>query len=288
MTVDVEEYFQVEAFANNVKIDTWEGQQSRIEYQMDLLLDIYAQTNVKATFFTLGWVAERFPGLITKIVAGGHELASHGFMHQHITKQSQQEFRNDIRKAKDTLEQVSGIQVVGYRAPCFSIKADNPWAHDEIADAGYQYSSSSYPIHHDLYGVPFAPTTPYQLDSGLIEIPVTTCTFLGKTLPAGGGGYFRLFPYRLFRFLFNKGLHPDIPANFYTHPWEFDPEQPRLPGGLKSQFRHHVNQKHSASKLEALCRDFTWSTMSECYSGLKLPKYKDWLEAATVMRKPME
>lgn len=280
MTVDVEEYFQVEAFADTVDVKTWKDQISRIQYQMDVLLDVFSSNQVKATFFTLGWVAEKCPEIIRNIVEQGHELASHGFMHQHITRQSREEFRQDIQSAKKILEDVSGRAVVGFRAPCFSIKHDNEWAHEEIAAAGYQYSSSSYPINHDLYGVPNAPSTPYRLGNGLLEIPVTTCHWMGKTLPAGGGGYFRLLPYGLFRFLFNKGLVKDGFANFYTHPWEFDPEQPRLPGGFKSQFRHHVNQKHAANKLRKLCGDFSWGTMQECYLGKQYPTYETWGEAA--------
>ncbi|WP_205663283.1 XrtA system polysaccharide deacetylase [Alteromonas facilis] len=284
MTVDVEEYFQVEAFADTVSISSWKDQTSRIEHQMDVLLGVFDQFNVKATFFTLGWVAKVCPQIIKRIVEQGHELASHGFMHQHITRQSRQEFADDIRRAKDILEQVSGKEIVGFRAPCFSIRHDNEWAHDEIAAAGYTYSSSSYPINHDLYGVPNAPATPYKLANGLLEIPVTTCNWMGKTLPAGGGGYFRLLPYGLFHYLFNKGLREHGTANFYTHPWEFDPEQPRLPGGFKSQFRHHVNQKYAANKLSKLCRDFNWQTMRDCYLGsdVEYPVYSDWLLAANV------
>ncbi|WP_334013454.1 XrtA system polysaccharide deacetylase [Alteromonas sp. S167] len=281
MTVDVEEYFQVEAFANQVSVSSWGSFKSRLEGQIDILLEVFEHHDVKATFFTLGWVAKSCPNVIKKIVNQGHELASHGFMHQHITRQSQEEFRQDIQSAKKILEDVSGSAVLGFRAPCFSIRHDNDWAHEEIALAGYHYSSSSYPINHDLYGVPNAPSTPYRLGNGLLEIPVTTCKLMGKTLPAGGGGYFRLLPYAFFKFLLNKSLLSGGPANFYTHPWEFDPEQPRLPGDFKSQFRHNVNQKHAANKLRRLCNDFSWGTMQECYlGGDEYPLFDTWLKAA--------
>ena len=286
MTVDVEEYFQVEAFADSVDVKSWGSHVSRLEFQMERLLTLFEQTNSKATFFTLGWVAEKHPTILKKIVAEGHELASHGFMHQHLCRQSRSEFTDDITRAKKVLEDCAGIEVKGYRAPCFSIQADNEWAHDTIASAGYQYSSSSYPINHDLYGVPNAPATPYFLSNGLLEIPVTTSNWFGKTLPAGGGGYFRLLPYFVYRYLFAKQMGEHV-SNFYTHPWEFDPEQPKLPGSAKSQFRHHVNQKSALNKLQKLCSDFNWTTMQQAYLGKEYPTFSNWKEAANLGRESL-
>lgn len=279
MTVDVEEYFQVEAFANDVAIDAWSSYESRLQFQMESLLTVFADTKVKATFFTLGWIAEKHPQIIAKIVAEGHELASHGFMHQHLSKQDKKSFSEDIERAKKTLEDVSGVAIKGYRAPCFSISADNDWAHDVIAAAGYEYSSSSYPINHDLYGVPNAPKTPYWLANGLLEIPVTTCTLKNKVLPAGGGGFFRLLPFALFDLLYRNSDHQAV-ANFYTHPWEFDPEQPRIASNFKSNFRHHVNQTSALQKLKKLCGRYDWTTMQHAYLGAEHPRYGQWESVA--------
>ncbi|MDM7859625.1 DUF3473 domain-containing protein [Alteromonas sp. ASW11-36] len=279
MTVDVEEYFQVEAFANDVSVDSWATYESRLQVQMESLLTVFDETNVKATFFTLGWIAEKHPDIIANIVAQGHELASHGFMHQHLTKQDKVTFADDIQRAKKTLEDISGVAVKGYRAPCFSISANNEWAHDVIAEAGYEYSSSSYPINHDLYGVPNAPKSPYWLSNGLLEIPVTTCTWKNKVFPAGGGGYFRLLPFALFDLLYRNSDHQAV-ANFYTHPWEFDPEQPRIASNLKSSFRHHVNQSTALQKLKKLCARYEWTTMQQAYLSDEHPRYGQWSSVA--------
>lgn len=279
MTVDVEEYFQVEAFANDVAIDAWASYESRLHTQMESLLTVFSEKNVKATFFTLGWIAEKHPQIIAKIVGEGHELASHGFMHQHISKQDKASFSDDIVRAKKTLEDISGVAVKGYRAPCFSISADNNWAHDVIAEAGYIYSSSSYPIKHDLYGVPNAPKSSYWLANGLLEVPVTTCTWRDKVFPAGGGGYFRLLPFVLFDMLFKNSDHQSI-ANFYTHPWEFDPDQPRIASNLKSNFRHRVNQSSALQKLKKLCERYEWTTMQEAYLEAEHPRYGKWESVA--------
>ncbi|WP_137166273.1 XrtA system polysaccharide deacetylase [Salinimonas lutimaris] len=279
MTVDVEEYFQVEAFAKDIPISEWTGYESRLGLQMDKLLQTFADNNVKATFFTLGWIAQNHPDILKRIIAEGHEIASHGFMHQHLSKQNADVFFEDITKAKALIEDITGVEVKGYRAPCFSISADNDWAHDLIAKAGYQYSSSSYPINHDLYGVPNAPKDAYRLSNGLLEIPVTTAKFGNKIYPAGGGGYFRLLPFWLFNYLFNKGQTDRI-ANFYTHPWEFDPEQPKIESNFKSRFRHHVNQKTALQKLTKLCAKYEWTSMDKAYLSKEHPVLGDWQQVA--------
>lgn len=280
MTVDVEEYFQVEAFAQDISVNEWSSYESRLQIQMDKLLSTFADNNVKATFFTLGWIAEAHPELLKKLVREGHEVASHGFMHQHLSKQNADVFYEDITKAKKLIEDIIGTEVKGYRAPCFSISADNDWAHDLIAKAGYKYSSSSYPINHDLYGVPNAPRDAYRLSNGLLEIPVTTAVMGNKVLPAGGGGYFRLLPFWMFNYLFNKGQQGRV-GNFYTHPWEFDPEQPRIESNMKSRFRHHVNQKTAMKKLSKLCASYNWTSMEQAYLGQDHPVLGDWPTVAS-------
>ncbi len=279
MTVDVEEYFQVEAFANDISPDKWRSCESRLRIQMESLFEVFEKQHVKATFFTLGWVAKELPGVIQDIVSNGHELASHGFMHQHLSKQDSNSFFDDISSAKKLLEDTSGSEIKGYRAPCFSIDKNNEWAHDRILEAGYEYSSSCYPIKHDLYGVPKAPLTPFYLENGLLEIPVTTLPMFDSNLPAGGGGYFRLLPFALFNWAFKRASQCDG-GNFYTHPWEFDPEQPRIPSNFKSNFRHHINQSKALSKLTRLCKLYDWVSMQELYLGKRYPKYGKWTDVA--------
>jgi polysaccharide deacetylase family protein (PEP-CTERM system associated) len=193
---------------------------------------------------------------------------------------SQAEFEEDITDSKKILEDITGEAVIGYRAPCFSISSDNGWAHDTILGAGYQYSSSSYPIQHDLYGVPNAPRTPYRLSNGLLEIPVSTWNFLNKQLPAGGGGYFRLLPYQLFKCSLRKSSEQLGVFNFYTHPWEFDPEQPKISASHKSQFRHYVNQSTALSKFAKLCHDFEFDTIANVHLGKNYPVLGKWTEVS--------
>ncbi len=281
LTIDVEEYFQVEAFANDIDIKDWINYPSRIELQINLLLDLLKEQKISATFFVLGFIAEKHPKLVQKIAANGHEIASHGFNHQHITKQNRAEFSADIKQAKDLLEQLISAPVLGYRAPCFSISAENEWAHDEIKNAGYQYSSSTYPISHDFYGVPNAPKTPYYLTNGLLEIPISTLRIYKKTFPAGGGGYFRLLPYFIFQSMFQaSGQQLDF-LNFYTHPWEYDPEQPKIMSSFKSNFRHRVNQHSALKKLEKLCKTAQFDTLAKCHLNKEYPCLGDWTKIAS-------
>ncbi|MGG7605441.1 XrtA system polysaccharide deacetylase [Massilia sp. BKSP1R2A-1] len=269
MTCDVEDYFQVSAFAPYIDRDSWPTRECRVEANMERILAIYERHGVKATFFTLGWIAERYPSMVKKIVAAGHELASHGYGHLRASDQTRAQFDNDIRSSKALLEDIGGQEVIGYRAPSFSIGHANLWALEALQEAGYRYSSSIYPIAHDHYGMPDAPRFafyPHGPD-GLLEVPVTTVNMLGRNLPAGGGGYFRLLPYALSRWMMQKVNREDRqPALFYFHPWELDPGQPR-PEGLdaKSRFRHYVNIKRMESRLEQLARDFAWDRMDRIF-----------------------
>lgn len=270
MTVDVEDYFQVAAFAHRIPHHEWERWPCRVEANVDRILALFDEHGVKATFFTLGWVAERHPGLVRRIIDNGHELASHGYGHQRVSELSRQAFRADITRAKALLEDVAGRAVHGYRAPSFSIGAANLWALDELAEAGYRYSSSIYPIAHDHYGMPTAPRFPYRPSRcpAILEVPPTTVRLVGRNLPAGGGGYFRLLPYRLSRWLLQRvNLGEGRPCMFYFHPWELDPGQPRVDGaGVRSRFRHYVNLHRMEAKLRNLLRDFRWGRADEVYA----------------------
>ena len=269
MTCDVEDYFQVSAFAPYIDRASWPTRECRVEANMERILALYERHGVRATFFTLGWIAERYPAMVRRIVAAGHELASHGYGHLRASDQSRAEFDNDIRSSKALLEDIGGQAVVGYRAPSFSIGHANLWALDALHDAGYKYSSSIYPIAHDHYGMPDAPRFafyPHGPD-GLLEVPVTTVNMLGRNLPAGGGGYFRLLPYALSRWMMEKVNREDgEPALFYFHPWEVDPGQPRPEGlGAKARFRHYVNIDRMERRLEQLARDFKWDRMDRIF-----------------------
>jgi len=260
LTIDVEDYFQVSAFAAHVRPEHWMDMECRVERNVETVLALLADARAHATFFTLGWIAERYPELIQRIAAAGHELASHGFGHRRASEQHAKEFLADIRLAKAVLEDVAGCEVRGYRAPSFSIGPANPWAYDAIAEAGYRYSSSIYPIRHDHYGVPDAPRFVHEPRTGLLELPVTTVRVGNTNWPAGGGGYFRLFPYAVSRWSIRRVNERDgQAAMFYFHPWEVDPDQPRVAGlGAKTRFRHYVNLRRMAPRLARLLHDFRW------------------------------
>jgi polysaccharide deacetylase family protein (PEP-CTERM system associated) len=269
MTCDVEDYFQVSAFAPYIDRASWPSRECRVEANMDRILALFERHGVRATFFTLGWIAERYPQVVRRIVAGGHELASHGYGHLRASDQTRAEFANDIRSAKALLEDIGGQAVLGYRAPSFSIGSANLWALDELLDAGYRYSSSIYPIAHDHYGMPEAPRFAFYPNGpdGLLEVPITTVQLMGRNLPAGGGGYFRLLPYALSRWMMAKVNRDDRqPSLFYFHPWEIDTQQPR-PEGLdaKARFRHYINIDRMERRIEALARDFTWDRMDRIF-----------------------
>lgn len=260
LTIDVEDYFMVSAFADHIRRTDWDTLPCRVEANVDLILELLAERDIRATFFTLGWIAERYPALIRRIVDAGHELASHGYEHHRASEQKFGPFLADIRLAKAVLEDVAGQPVSGYRAPSFSVGPANDWAFDCIAQAGYRYSSSIYPIRHDHYGVPDAPRFAHEVREGLVEVPVTTVRVLRSNWPAGGGGYFRLLPYRMSRWSLRRVNRVDRrPAIFYFHPWELDPGQPRVEGpGAKARFRHYLNLGRMAPRLRRLLADFRW------------------------------
>jgi polysaccharide deacetylase family protein (PEP-CTERM system associated) len=267
LTIDVEDYFQVSALAPYIPRDQWDSIPCRIEANVDRILGLLERHDARATFFTLGWVAERHPQVVRRIVAGGHELASHGYAHLRATEQSPELFLADIRLAKAVLEDVSGVEVVGYRAPSFSIGDTNPWALDCILEAGYRYSSSIYPVKHDHYGVPDAPRFPYRSRDGLMELPLTTVRWLDRNWPASGGGFFRLLPYGVSRRLIERVNRVDgQPAIFYFHPWEIDPDQPRVAGtNARTRFRHYVNLHRTEQRLARLLQDFRWGRMDQVF-----------------------
>jgi polysaccharide deacetylase family protein (PEP-CTERM system associated) len=267
MTIDVEDYFQVSAFAPHIRRADWDRTECRVERNVHRLLDLLAQKKTHATFFTLGWVAERYPGLVRRIVAEGHELASHGYHHERVSDLSRAAFNDDVLGAKYLLEDVGGVAVQGYRAPSFSIGPANPWALDVLQAAGHTYSSSIYPVRHDHYGSPDAPRFAHAVRPGLLEIPPTTLRLQGRNLPSSGGGYFRLLPYGLSRWMLRQVHARDAqPAVFYTHPWEIDAAQPRVQGvGFKTRFRHYVNLARTEGRLARLLDDFRWDRMDRVF-----------------------
>ncbi len=271
LTFDVEEYFQVSAFENDISRDDWNRWPSRVEGSVRVLLDLLEEHDAKATFFTLGCVAEQHRSLIAEIVARGHELGCHGYEHVRVYTQTPGEFRADIERAKKILEDCIGESVRGYRAASFSIRRDDFWAFDEMAEAGFAYSSSVYPVQRDHYGIPDAPRVPFrpaQAHPSLVEIPVSTLRFNGRNFPIGGGGFFRLYPYAVSRFLIRRAnTNERMRVNMYFHPWEFDPGQPRMSGlPAKTRFRHYLNLDRTVGRLRRLLKDFRWSTMTEVYA----------------------
>lgn len=270
MTVDVEDYFQVQAFADVISRDAWDDLPRRVEQNTERLLQIFSDAGVKATFFTLGWIAERHPRLIRRIVDDGHELASHGYSHVRADSQTPDEFLADVTKAKQILEDAGGTPVRGYRAATFSIGRNNWWAFEILAKAGYAYSSSTHPVKHDLYGVGDGSRSPFRVGDGkFAEIPITTVHLFGRNLPFAGGGYFRLLPYWASGWALRHVNGSDrMPCVFYLHPWEVDPYQPRQRDvGLKSRFRHYINLSATESRLKRLLHDFSWTRIDQAFSN---------------------
>jgi polysaccharide deacetylase family protein (PEP-CTERM system associated) len=257
----------VSAFAPHNERNRWDAMECRVERNVERILALLADADSTATFFTLGWIAERYPALVRRIADAGHELASHGFAHQRASAQPQSEFLADIRLAKAILEDISGRDVCGYRAPSFSVGSANPWVFDAISEAGYRYSSSVYPIRHEHYGMPGAPRFAHEVRPGLLEIPVATVRLLRVNWPAGGGGYFRLLPYALSRWSIGRiNARDGQPAMFYFHPWELDPEQPRIAAtSARTRFRHYVNLRRMAPRIARLLRDFRWSRVDRVF-----------------------
>jgi polysaccharide deacetylase family protein (PEP-CTERM system associated) len=266
LSVDVEDWFQVGAFETVIDRRDWDKLDQRAERNTDSVLKLFDDADVKATFFTLGWVAARHPGLIRRIVAGGHEIASHGWDHKRVFNMEPREFADDIGRTRKQLEDACGERVTGYRAPSFSIDKRTPWAHEALAEAGYTYSSSVAPIMHDHYGWPEAPRFRFNpvVGSGFIELPITTARLAGRTLAAGGGGFFRLLPYAFSRWAIRQVNSEGQPAIIYFHPWEIDPDQPRVANApIRSKLRHYPNLGAMAGKLKRLMADFEWGRVDE-------------------------
>lgn len=271
LTVDVEDYFHVYAFAARISQQDWDGWPSRVEANTDTLLELFDAAGVCATFFVLGWVAERHPETIRAIGAGGHEVASHGYFHTNVGSQSPASFRSDVRDSKKLLEDIVGQPVRGYRAANFSMGARTSWAFGILEEEGYAYSSSVYPIHHDHYGEPWAPRAPFtpQGTEELLEIPLTTMRLFGVNMPCGGGGYFRLWPYPVSSWALRRvNRIEQRPFVFYLHPWEIDPGQPRVPGvKLSSRLRHYMNLSMVNERLRRLLEEFRWNRVDEVFLG---------------------
>ncbi len=269
LSVDVEDYFQVQALAEAYGREDWERCESRVERNTNALLEIFAETGAKGTFFTLGWIAERHPQVVRAIVAGGHEIASHGYCHIRVDSQTPDDFRADISRTKKILEDIGGVAVKGYRAATFSVGDSTPWAWTVLEEEGYRYSSSIYPVKRDNYANPNAPRGVYRPAGtrDLIEIPIATVRVGAKNYPAGGGGYFRLLPYWASRAAIARiNARDRAPAVFYLHPWEVDPGQPRAAGiSAKSRFRHYLNLGKTGERLSRLTRDFRWGRMDSIF-----------------------
>lgn len=279
LTVDVEDWFQVGAFEHVIRRDQWETCIHRFEANTGRVLDLFARHGVNGTFFILGWIAERAPGLIRRIAAAGHEVASHGYDHQRVFTMTAEAFRADLRRSRALLEDAGGVAVIGYRAPSFSIDRRNSWAHTVLAEEGYAYSSSVAPIAHDHYGWPDAPRFAFRPlpDSELIEIPVTTACFAGRRFAAAGGGFFRLLPYAVSRWAIGQVNHGGEAAMTYFHPWEIDPGQPRIEAPLKSRLRHYANLARMESKISRLLADFDWGRMDALVAALRRRVVPYWV-----------
>ena len=287
LTIDVEDYFHVSAFEKVSPPASWNSKELRVERNTDLVLTILNEYSVKATFFVLGWVAERCPKLVSRITSEGHEVASHGYLHQRVCLMDRSTYREDIRRSKSILEDQTGTAVIGYRAPSYSITRETDWAFDELLEAGYRYDSSIFPMKHDFYGIPDWPRfagyavknddgwcdrkVPSKQGKCLREIPITTLRLAGKNLPIAGGGYFRLLPYRLTRCGLGRiNTEDGQPFVFYLHPWEFDPEQPRVAGAtMKSRFRHYLNLVRTEDRFKRLLKDFHFASFQETFHSLE-------------------
>ncbi|MEQ1575108.1 MAG: XrtA system polysaccharide deacetylase [Vicinamibacterales bacterium] len=275
MSVDVEDYFQVSAFDEVVPRASWEGRESRVCANTERLLALFDEAGVRSTFFVLGWVADRFPGLVRRIADGGHEIASHGYGHRLVYEQTPAEFREDVRRSKAALESTTGTRVRGYRAPSYSVVDRSLWALDVLIEEGLEYDASIFPIYHDRYGIPDAPRHAHVMTrsgGSIVEAPGSTVRIGRMNLPIAGGGYFRMLPYALTRWGINRLNDVESrPAIFYLHPWEIDPGQPRIKAGSVSTIRHYRNLHKTEGRLRALLRDFRFSTIGDVVIGPVLP-----------------
>jgi polysaccharide deacetylase family protein (PEP-CTERM system associated) len=260
LSVDLEDYFQVEAFAGVVSRSEWDRFPSRVENNCRRLLDIFDRHSVKATFFVLGWIADRFPGLVREVHERGHELACHSYWHRKVSSLSPSEFRADTRSACHAIEQAASVRVAGYRAPTWSLTPESLWALDILSDEGFIYDSSIFPIRHDLYGIPGASRRPYYHTTSnggrLLELPPATVRIAGRNFPAAGGGWFRILPLQYTKWAFHRFERENMPLVFYLHPWEIDPDQPRIAAAFKSRLRHYTNLGRTESRLEVLLQSF--------------------------------
>ena len=274
LTIDVEDYFQVAALAEAVRREDWHSMEYRVETNTDQLLQLFSDRNVKATFFTLGWVAERSPELVRRIQNAGHEIASHGYSHQLVYNQTPDVFREETRKSKAILEDIIGEPIKGYRAASYSITAKSRWALDILCEEGFTWDSSIFPVHHDRYGMPGTPHEPYWLKppngGKLLEFPLSTCPVGSYRMPIAGGGYFRLYPYWLSRWGLGRINRAGKPFIFYLHPWEIDPGQPRLNVSAFSRFRHYNNLDKCMGRLENLLGDFRFGSVSDVLGELNI------------------
>lgn len=265
LSFDVEEHFQVANFADRFPRERWDLEASRVEDNVDVILDLCSRHRVQATFFTLGWVAERHKAMIRRIVDAGHELASHGYDHQFVYHLGERGFREDIQKTKQILEDAGGVEVIGFRASTFTITEKTPWALDLLAETGHRYDASIFPVRHPAYGVPSAPRNIHKkaLASGrsMIEFPPLTLRYFGRNYGAGGGGYFRLFPYAYTAHAFRRAGREGLRGSLYLHPWEFDPEQPRVDVSFLKRVRHYRNITNTLRRLERLITEFQFTTM---------------------------
>lgn len=274
LTIDVEDYFQVAALAEAVNQNDWASMEYRVEANTERLLELFDRFDTKATFFTLGWVAERSPGLVRSIRDAGHEVASHGYSHQLIYNQTPDVFREETRRSKAILEDIIGAPVSGYRAASYSITQKSRWALDILCEEGFTWDSSIFPVHHDRYGMPGTPFEPYQLQTPnggmLTEFPLSTCPVGNYRLPIAGGGYFRLYPYWFSRWGLGRINRAGQPFIFYLHPWEIDPEQPRMKVKALSRFRHYNNLDKCMGRLENLLGDFRFGSVSSVLSAANI------------------
>ncbi len=285
MTVDVEDYFHVAALAKSIDRAQWDNMEYRVEANTRSLLDLFEQSNIRATFFVLGWVARRSPDLIKEIHRRGHEVASHGMSHKLVFNQTPEEFYTETRDSKALLEDIIGARVEGYRASTYSITRRSLWALDALCDLGFVYDSSIFPIKHDVYGIPDAPQAPARIRAPngktIVEFPMSTSKLLGLRIPVSGGGYFRLLPYSITRAGLSKLNRMGRPFVFYLHPWEVDPGQPRIKTSALSTFRHYTNLSRCEARLKTLISQFRFSTMKDVLENLKLVGTHETTESPT-------
>jgi len=280
-SVDVEEHFQVVALEPWVSRDSWDSQPSRVERNTGVLLDLLSRYGATGTFFTLGWVAKKHPGLIRQIAQSGHEVASHGFWHRRLTRLTPAELLDELRSSKAALEDASGQEVLGFRAPSFSIVPGGEWAFDVLLEAGYRYDSSLFPIRRPDYGYPSSPPVPHMIrrpGGTLLEIPMATTVMGGIRLPAAGGGYFRQLPYGLTARAFREHTARKEAAMFYIHPWEIDPDQPRVPVSLLTRWRHYGGLRRTMPRLERLLAEFRFTSVANCFGIRGTAAGEPWAE----------